>query len=41
MLSLLQDGEEFLANDPKKPKIDNGSEKIPEVDETPQTEAEA
>jgi hypothetical protein len=33
-----------LGNDAKKAKIDNGSDKIPEVEETPtseQTEAEA
>ncbi len=40
----IQDGEEFLASEAKKVKVDNGTDKIPEADETPcceETQAEA
>lgn len=44
MLCLFQDSEEFLGSNAKKAKVDNGNDKIPEVEETPtseETEAEA
>ena len=44
MCLFVQDAKEFLASEPKKAKVDNGNDKIPEAEETTtseQAEAEA
>lgn len=37
----MQDGKDFLANEAKRAKIDNGNDKIPEADETAPEETKA